>query len=197
MALNDRSDHLGLNTFVEGKLAAANLPIEGAVHGGEMGHRQPRHQGVMGRAGMEMQDVEAIPQIGHHIHLNEFRHQRVSAITGLPKGFGHRCKELCTCAGVAAGKEHHVVTAAHQFFREVVHNPLRSPIAARWHALRQRGNLTDSHCSSTDWIPPMKISAVTSGLVRLNSAGLTWSDLGRRRRSDLAGGGHHQEAHSF
>ena len=28
MALNDRSDHLGLNTFVEGKLAAANLPIE-------------------------------------------------------------------------------------------------------------------------------------------------------------------------
>ena len=28
MALNDRSDHLGLNTFVEGKLVAANLPIE-------------------------------------------------------------------------------------------------------------------------------------------------------------------------
>jgi glutamate decarboxylase len=28
MALNDRSDHLGLNTFVEGKLVAANLPTE-------------------------------------------------------------------------------------------------------------------------------------------------------------------------
>ena len=28
MALNDRSDHLGLNTFTEGKLVAANLPTE-------------------------------------------------------------------------------------------------------------------------------------------------------------------------
>ena len=104
----------------------------------------------MGRASMEMKDVEAIPQISHHIHLNEFGHQGVTAITGLPKGFRHGCEELCTCAGVAAGKEHHVVTAAHQFFGEVMHHPLRSPVAARWHALRQGGNLTDSHCSPTD-----------------------------------------------
>ena len=153
-----------------------------------MGHWHTRHQGVMGRSGMEMKNVEAIPQIGHHIHLNEFGRHRVTAVTGLPKGFRHRCKELCACAGVAAGKEHHVVTAAHQFFREVVHDPLRPPIATRWHALKQGRNLTDSHCATTDWIPPIKISAVTSGLVRLNSAGPTWSDLGRRRRSDLAGG---------
>jgi hypothetical protein len=43
----------------------------------------------MGGAGMEMKDVEAIPQIGHFIHLDELGHKRVATITSLPKSFWH------------------------------------------------------------------------------------------------------------
>jgi hypothetical protein len=59
------------------------------MQGGEVRYGQARHQGVMGRPRMEMKDVEAIPQIGHLIHLNELGNNRITAIASLPQSFRH------------------------------------------------------------------------------------------------------------
>ncbi len=46
---------------------------------------------------------------------------------------------------IAAGKQGHVVTLPHQFFRQVGDDPFGAPVELRRHALTQRSNLGNFH----------------------------------------------------
>ena len=118
---------------------------QGAVQGVEMGNWQALRQGVVARAGVEVQHIEAIQLIHHLVQLDQLRHGGVAVVARQPQGFGHAGKQLGAGAGVAAGEQHHRMAAPHQFFGEVVHHPFRSAIAAGRDALAERGNLGNSH----------------------------------------------------
>jgi hypothetical protein len=120
---------------------------QGAMQGVEVRHRQPPHQGVVTRSGVEVQHVEAIELIHHLVQLDQLRYGRVAVVARQAQGLGHAGEQLGAGPGIAAGEQHHGMAAPHQLFGEVVHHPFGAAVALGRDALAERGNLGNSHRS--------------------------------------------------
>jgi hypothetical protein len=110
-----------------------------------MWNRQIATQRKMKVSSVKMNQIELINVLNDVIYQKDFPRHGIFAAFIFPQRPLARCNKPRICNRIAAGKQGHVVSGANQFLSEVRHDPFRSSIVFRRHALNEWRNLSNSH----------------------------------------------------